>query len=59
MVDGKAVYDRPDYWQLVKFAIKKEAEINFDEAKKVSKPKAVVHFKFNRKKANLPVNPTV
>ena len=28
MVDGKAVQDRPDYLQLVKFAVKKEAKIN-------------------------------
>ena len=26
MVDGKAVQDRPNYWQLVKFAIEKEAQ---------------------------------
>ena len=59
MVDGKAVQDRPDYWQLVKFALKKEAEINFDDAKKVSKPKGTTYFKFNRKKTSLPVYPTV
>ena len=59
MVDGKAVQDQPDYWQLVKFAIEKEAEINFNDAKKVSKPKATTHFKYDRKRANLPVNPTV
>ena len=46
MVDGKAVHERPDYWHLVKFAVEKEAEINFDEAKKVSKPKAMTHFHF-------------
>ena len=34
IVDGKAVHERPDYWHLVKFAVEKEAEINFDEAKK-------------------------
>ena len=39
--------------------MEKEAEINFDEAKKVSKPKAMTHFQFDRKKSNLPVNPTV
>ena len=44
IVDGKAVHERPDYWCLVKFAVEKEAEINFDEAKKVSKPKAMTHF---------------
>ena len=59
MVDGKAIQDRPDYWQLVKFTVEKEAEINFDDAKKVSKLKAMTHFKFNRKKVSLPVNPTV
>ena len=59
IVDGKAVHDRPDYWHLVKFAVEKEAEINFDKAKKASKPKATTHFQFDRKKSNLPVNPTV
>ena len=54
MVDGKAVHNRPDYWQLVKFAVKKEAEINFDETKKVSKPKATTHFRFDQKKASEP-----
>ena len=44
MVDGRAIHERPDYWQLVKFTVEKEAEINFDEAKKVSKPKATTHF---------------
>ena len=44
IVNGKAVHERPDYWCLVKFAVEKEAEINFDEAKKVSKPKAMTHF---------------
>ena len=37
MVNGKAVQDRLDYWQLVKFTVKKEDEINFDDAKKMSK----------------------
>ena len=59
MVDGKAIQDRPDYWQLVKFAVEKEVEINFDDAKKILKPKATTHFKFDRKKTNLPLNPTV
>ena len=45
MVNGKAILDRPDYWQLVKFTVKKEAKINFDDAKKVLKPKATTHFK--------------
>ena len=39
------------YYQLVKFAVEKGAEINFDEAKKArdltSKPKATMHFCFN------------
>ena len=51
--------DRPDYWQLVKFAVEKEAEINFNEAKKISKPKATKNFNFDQKKANLPVNPAI
>ena len=34
VVDGKDPCDRPSYYKLVKFAIQKEAEINFDEAKK-------------------------
>ena len=59
MVDGKAMHNRPDYWQLVKFTVKKEAKINFDEAKRISKPKATMHFRFSRKNANLPVNQTI
>ena len=59
MVNRKAVQDTPDYWQLVKFAVDKEAEINFDDGKKISKPKATTHFKFNHKKTNLLVNHTV
>ena len=59
IVNGKAVHERLDYWHLVKFAVEKEAEINFAQAKKVSKPKATTHFQFNQKKSNLPVNPTV
>ena len=35
VVDGKDPQDRPSYYKLVKFAIQKEAEINFDEAKKM------------------------
>ena len=38
VVDGKEAHDRPTYWQPVKFAVKKEPEINFDEAKKAPKP---------------------
>ena len=59
IVNGKAMHERPYYWCLVKFAVEKEAEINFDEAEKVSKPKAMTHFQFDQKKSNLPVNPTV
>ena len=47
IVNGKAVHEMPDYWHLVKFAVEKEAEINFNEAKKVSKPKATTHFRFD------------
>ena len=59
MVNGRAIHKRPDYWQLVKFAVEKEAEINFNEAKKVSKPKATMHFQFDQKKSNLPLNLTL
>ena len=44
IVNGKAMHERPGYWHLVKFAVEKEAEINFNEAKKVSKSKATTHF---------------
>ena len=47
MVDTRAVHERPDYWHLVKFAVEKEAEINFDEANKVSKPKTMTCFQFD------------
>ena len=53
MVDVKAIQDRPNYWQLVKFTVEKEAKINFDDAKKISKPKATTHFKFDHKKTKL------
>ena len=59
MVDGKAIWDQPNYWQLVKFAVEKKAEINFDDARKVAKPKVTMHFKYDWKRASLPVNPTV
>ena len=59
VVDGKAARDRPTYWQLVKFAVKKEAETNFDEAKKALKPKTMTYFHFNRRKLSLPANPAV
>ena len=38
VVDGKAAHHRPSYWQLVKFAVDKKGEINFDKAKKAPKP---------------------
>ena len=51
VVDGKAANWRPTYYKLVKFAVQKEAEINFDKAKKTrdlaSKPKAITHFSIN------------
>ena len=47
----------------VKFAVQKEAEINFNEAKKTrdstSKPKATMHFHFNPKKSGMPATPAV
>ena len=63
LVDGKAVNQRPAYYDLVKFAVEKEMEINFDKAKKTrdltSKPKATTHFHFNSKKSMLPTTPAV
>ena len=63
LVDVKAENQRPAYYDLVKFAVEKEAEINFDEAKKtrdsMSKPKAMMHFCFNNKKSMLPTTPAV
>ena len=60
LVDGKAVRQRPAYYKLVKFAVEKEAEINFDEAKKTrdltSKPKAT---NFDNKKSMLPATPAI
>ena len=52
---------RPAYYDLVKFAVQKEAEINFDETKKTrdSEPKATTHFCFNHKKLGLPATPAV
>ena len=48
LVDCKAVHQRPAYYELLKFAVEKEAEINFDKAKKTRgstpKPKATMHF---------------
>ena len=63
VVDSKAVDQRPAYYDLVKFAVQKEAEINFNEAKKTrdstSKPKTTSHFCFNHKKLGLPATPVV
>ena len=63
VVDGKAADLRPAYYDLIKFAVQKEAGINFDEAKKnrdsTSKPKATTHFHFNSKKSGLPATPAV
>ena len=61
VVNGKAADQRPAYYDLVKFAVQKEAEINFDEAKKTRdltpKPKATTHF--NHKKSGLLATPSV
>ena len=63
LVDSKAVNQRCAYYNLIKFAVEKEAEINFDEAKKTTdlttKPKATTHFHFNSKKSTLPTTPAV
>ena len=63
LVDGKAVHQRPAYYELIKFAVEKEAEINFDEPKKARgstlKPKATMHFRFDNKKPKLPTTPAV
>ena len=63
VVDGKAADQRPAYYDLIKFAVQKEAEINFDEAKKTrdstSELKATTHFHFNHKKLGLPATPVV
>ena len=62
LVNGKAANQRPAFYDLVKFAVKKEVEINF-EAKKTrdstSKPKVIMHFGFNSKKFTLPTTPAV
>ena len=62
-IDGKDSYDRPSYYKLVKFAIQKEAEINFDEAKKMRdlnlKPQATTHFHYKCRKSTLPTTPAV
>ena len=62
VVDGKAEDQRLAYYDLIKFTVQKEAEINFDEAKKTrdltSKLKATTHFCF-KKKSGLPATPAV
>ena len=63
VVNGKAADQRPACYDFIKFAVQKEAEINFDKAKKTrdstSKLKATTHFCFNHKKQGLPVTPAV
>ena len=63
MVDGKTTGQRPVFCDLIKFAVKKEAEINFDEAKKTRdltlKLKATMHFCFSNIKSTLPTTPAV
>ena len=58
LVNGKAVHQRPAYYELIKFAVEKKAEISFDEAKRTRgstpKPKVAVHFGFDNK----PMPPT-
>ena len=43
VVDRKAAGQRPAYYDLIKFTVKKEAEINFDEAKKARDSEAEGH----------------
>ena len=63
LVDSKAANQRPAYYDLIKFAVEKEAEINCDEAKKIRdltlKQKATMHFHFNSKKSTLPATPAL
>ena len=58
VVDRKATGQRPAYCDLIKSAVEKEAEINFDEAKKTRdstlKSKATMRFHFSKKKSMLP-----
>ena len=58
LVDGKAVNQKPAYYNLIKFAVEKEGEINSDEAKKTrdstSKPKATTNFHFNSIEVHTP-----
>ena len=63
MVNSKATDQRSAYYDLIKFAVQKEAEINFDEAKRTrvltSKLKATTHFCINSKKLGLCATPAV
>ena len=63
VVNSKATDQRPAFYNLIKFAVQKEAEINFNEAKKTrdstSKPKTTTHFHFNPNKSVLPATPEV
>ena len=62
VVDRKAAGQRPACYDLIKFAVEKEAEINFDEAKtrdSTSMPKTMTHFHFSSKKSTLPAMPAV
>ena len=63
VVDGKAADQRPAYYNLIKFAVQKEAAINLDETKRTSDStselKATSHFHFNHKKSGLPATPAV
>ena len=63
VVNGKDPQHRPSYYKLVTFAFQKEAEINFDEAKKMqdsnSKPKATTHICYECRKSTLPTTPAV
>ena len=63
LVDGKATNQTPSYYNLVKFAVEKEAKKNFDEAKKTRdstlKPKATMHFHLNSKTSMLSTMPAV
>ena len=53
MVDSKATDKRPAYYDLVKFTVEKEVEINLDKVKKTrdstSKPKVTTHFHLSSK----------
>ena len=62
VVDRKATGQGPAYYDLIKFAVKKEAEIIFDKDQTrdlTSKLKATTHFHFNNKKSILPATPAV